>query len=112
MPCPSPSTTNACTSGARARRWRAANWPAALAAIRKMPPAQRSDSRWQYFEARLAEKTGNASEAQRLYRAAATSATFHGFLAADRLKQPYALCPWEPNGQRAGAGGGWRATRR
>lgn len=87
----------------RLHEWRAreamarGDWPAALAAIRKMPPAQRSDSRWQYFEARLAEKTGNASEAQRLYRAAASSATFHGFLAADRLKQPYALCPWEPN---------------
>ncbi|WP_394687554.1 transglycosylase SLT domain-containing protein [uncultured Xanthomonas sp.] len=87
----------------RLHEWRAreamarGDWPAALAAIRKMPPAQRNDSRWQYFEARLAEKTGNASEAQRLYRAAASSATFHGFLAADRLKQPYALCPWEPN---------------
>ncbi len=87
----------------RLHEWRAreamarGDWPAALAAIRKMPPAQRSDSRWQYFEARLAEKTGNAGEAQRLYRAAASSATFHGFLAADRLKQPYALCPWEPN---------------
>ncbi|WP_295928367.1 transglycosylase SLT domain-containing protein [uncultured Xanthomonas sp.] len=87
----------------RLREWRAreamarGDWPAALAAIRKMPPAQRNDSRWQYFEARLAEKTGNAGEAQRLYRAAASSATFHGFLAADRLKQPYALCPWEPN---------------
>ncbi len=73
------------------------DWPAALAAIRKMAPAQRNDSRWQYFEARLAEKTGNAGEAQRLYREAAKSATFHGFMAADRLKQPYALCPWEPN---------------
>ncbi|WP_017911592.1 transglycosylase SLT domain-containing protein [Xanthomonas sp. SHU 166] len=87
----------------RLHEWRAreamarGDWPAALSAIRKMPPAQRNDSRWQYFEARLAEKTGNASEAQRLYRAAASSATFHGFLAADRLKQPYALCPWEPN---------------
>ncbi|MET7142769.1 transglycosylase SLT domain-containing protein [Xanthomonas sp. PPL139] len=87
----------------RLHEWRAreamarGDWPAALAAIRKMPPAQRNDSRWQYFEARLAEKTGNPSEAQRLYRAAASSATFHGFLAADRLKQPYALCPWEPN---------------
>ncbi|MCW0412018.1 transglycosylase SLT domain-containing protein [Xanthomonas sacchari] len=87
----------------RLHEWRAreamarGDWPAALAAIRKMPPAQRNDPRWQYFEARLAEKTGNAGEAQRLYRAAASSATFHGFLAADRLKQPYALCPWEPN---------------
>ncbi len=87
----------------RLHEWRAreamarGDWPAALIAIGKMPAAQRNDSRWQYFEARLAEKTGNTTEAQRLYRAAATASTFHGFMAADRLKQPYALCPWEPN---------------
>ncbi|WP_226426823.1 transglycosylase SLT domain-containing protein [Xanthomonas sp. MWU16-30325] len=86
----------------RLHEWRAreamarGDWPAALAAIRKMPATQRSDSRWQYFEARLAEKTGAAASAQPLYRAAAQSPTFHGFLAADRLQQPYRLCPWEP----------------
>ncbi|RJL89327.1 lytic murein transglycosylase [Xanthomonas vasicola] len=87
----------------RLHEWRAreamsrGDWPAALAAIRKMPASQRSDSRWQYFEARLAEKTGAAAAAQPLYRAAAQSPTFYGFLAADRLQQPYRLCPWEPN---------------
>ncbi|MCD8456207.1 lytic transglycosylase domain-containing protein [Xylella taiwanensis] len=73
------------------------DWPAALEAIRKMPPTQRGDPRWQYFEARLAEKTGESVQAQTLYRAAARSATFHGFLAADHLQQPYTLCPWHPN---------------
>ena len=73
------------------------DWRAALAAIRKMPKAQREDSRWRYFEARLAEKTGDPGEAQRLFREAAKSPTFHGFLAADRLDLPYALCPWIPD---------------
>lgn len=73
------------------------DWHAALAAIRKMPKAQREDSRWRYFEARLAEKTGDNAEAQRLFREAAKSATFHGFLAADRVGQSYALCAWIPN---------------
>lgn len=73
------------------------DWRAALAAIRKMPKAQREDSRWRYFEARLAEKTGDNAEAQRLFREAAKSATFHGFLAADRIDQGYALCAWIPN---------------
>ena len=73
------------------------DWNAALAAIRKMPKAQREDSRWRYFEARLSEKTGDTAEAQRLFREAAKSPTFHGFLAADRLELPYALCPWIPN---------------
>ena len=73
------------------------DWRAALAAIRKMPKTQREDSRWRYFEARLAEKTGDNAEAQRLFREAAKSATFHGFLAADRVDQNYALCAWIPN---------------
>ncbi|HYG07906.1 MAG TPA: transglycosylase SLT domain-containing protein [Stenotrophomonas sp.] len=87
----------------RLREWRVreamarGDWPAALAGIEKMPPAQRDDSRWQYFRARLAEKSGRASEAQAWYRNAAQSPTFHGFLAADRVKLPYVLCPWQPN---------------
>ncbi|MDR1075180.1 MAG: transglycosylase SLT domain-containing protein [Xanthomonadaceae bacterium] len=72
------------------------DWPSALAAIRKMPVAQREDSRWRYFEARMLEKTGDNAAARTLYRQAATAATFHGFLAADRLNQPYRLCPWQP----------------
>ncbi|KAF1716785.1 lytic murein transglycosylase [Pseudoxanthomonas yeongjuensis] len=73
------------------------DWRAALAAIRKMPKTQRGDSRWLYFEGRLEEETGNKAGAQRLFQEAAKSATFHGFLAADRLDQPYALCAWIPN---------------
>ena len=87
----------------RLHEWRAreamarGDWPAALAAIRGMPPAQRNDSRWRWFEARLLEKTGKTTEAAALYRAAASEATFHGFLAADKLQLPYALCPWQPD---------------
>ena len=73
------------------------DWRAALAAIRKMPKTQREDSRWLYFEGRLEQETGDKAGAQRLFREAAKSATFHGFLAADRLDQPYALCAWIPN---------------
>jgi len=72
------------------------DWPSALTAIRRMPAKQRSDSRWRWFEGRLLEKTGKPAEATALYRAAASDPTFHGFLAADKLKQPYALCPWNP----------------
>ncbi|MFT4257275.1 MAG: transglycosylase SLT domain-containing protein [Pseudoxanthomonas sp.] len=70
-----------------------ADWPAALAALRKMSPTQRADPRWRYFEARMAEKTGDAAGARALYAEAAKTPTFHGFLAADRLNQSYALCP-------------------
>ncbi|UHQ20619.1 lytic transglycosylase domain-containing protein [Lysobacter sp. KIS68-7] len=72
------------------------DWPAALSAIEKMGDKQRSDSRWTYFEARLKEMTGDKAGAQALYRQAARKPEFHGFLAADRIDQPYALCPVDP----------------
>jgi len=73
------------------------DWSAALAAISKMGAKQRSDTRWMYFEARLNERAGSKSTADRLYREAAKKPDFHGFLAADKLDLPYALCPWLPN---------------
>jgi soluble lytic murein transglycosylase len=72
------------------------DWQGALAAIRRMPDAQRSDSRWTYFEGRLLELTGDAAGARAAYLRAAREPQFHGFLAADRSGQPYALCPWSP----------------
>ena len=72
------------------------DWAAALAAIKRMPDEQRNDSRWTYFAARTSELTGDAAGAKALYQQAARKTDFHGFLAADRLNQPYALCPWQP----------------
>ena len=72
------------------------DWRAALAAIRRMPDEQRNDSRWTYFAARTSELTGDAAGAKVLYRQAARKSDFHGFMAADRLDQAYALCPWQP----------------
>ncbi|HVR80813.1 MAG TPA: transglycosylase SLT domain-containing protein [Luteimonas sp.] len=73
------------------------DWRGALAAIRKMGDKQRSDSRWTYFEARLLELTGDKAGARAAYQRAAREPQFHGFLAADRINQPYALCPWIPH---------------
>jgi soluble lytic murein transglycosylase len=69
---------------------------AALAGIEKMGDKQRADSRWQYFEARLRERLGQGERAKALYAKAARSPSFHGWLAADRLRQAYALCPKDP----------------
>ena len=95
----------------RLHEWRAreamsrSDWRAALAAIRRMGGKQRSDSRWMYFEARLSEITGDKARAQALYREAARKPEFHGFLAADRIDHPYALCPWQlPDNASAKAG--------
>ncbi|MFT3897702.1 MAG: transglycosylase SLT domain-containing protein [Thermomonas sp.] len=73
------------------------DWAGALAAIRRMGDAQRSQSRWTYFEARLSELTGDKQGAQALYAKAATKPEFHGFLAADRIGQAYTLCPLIPH---------------
>lgn len=69
---------------------------AALAAIEQMGAAQRGDSRWQYFEARLRERLGQADAARRLFQQASASPSFHGWMAADRLQQGYTLCAQEP----------------
>jgi len=73
------------------------DWNAALAALRGLPAKMREDARWQWFQARVLEKLGRQGEAGPLLRQAATASNFHGFLAADRLGLPYALCPLEPD---------------
>lgn len=77
------------------------DWPAALDALQRMPEAQREDARWQWFTARMLEKTGRQSAAQVWLQRAARSPSFHGYLAADRLNRPYALCPLELDGDSA-----------
>src|SRR5690606_29787288 len=71
-----------------------ADWSGALDALRKLPVSMRNDSRWQWFEARMLEKLGRGPEALAMFQRTATAPNFHGFLAADRLGLPYALCPW------------------
>ena len=68
---------------------------AALKAIVAMDATQRSDPRWQYFEARLRERKGDTKAANALYLQAARTATYHGFLAADHVHQAYNICPVE-----------------
>ena len=71
------------------------DWAAALSAIVAMPTTQRTSSKYAYFEGRLAALTGNDAAARSRYAAAARSPDYHGFLAADRIDAPYALCPWQ-----------------
>jgi soluble lytic murein transglycosylase len=65
----------------------------ALAGIESMPEAQAGSARWRYTRGRLLELLGRESEAGPHFAAAAREANFHGFLAADRLAAPYAICP-------------------
>ncbi|MEO7072417.1 MAG: transglycosylase SLT domain-containing protein [Rhodanobacter sp.] len=81
------------------REWRARvalarqDWPAVLAAIDAMPAQQQQDGEWRYFRARALAASDRPDEATARYAALATEPTFFGFLAADRVHQPYALCP-------------------
>lgn len=67
-----------------------------LAAFEQLLPAQREEPRWRYFQARVLQRLGRNDEALPLYRKAAQSASFHGWLAAERLGADYAFCPLEP----------------
>ncbi|MEO7050493.1 MAG: transglycosylase SLT domain-containing protein [Rhodanobacter sp.] len=86
------------------REWRARvalarmNWPAVLAAIAAMPPSLQQDGEWQYFRGRALAATGNADQARQQFESLAGQATFFGFLAADQLQQPYAICPLQLDG--------------
>jgi len=69
------------------------NWSAVLAAIDAMPASQQQDGEWQYFHARALVALGRNNEAQQQFSAQAGKSTFFGFLAADKLDLPYAICP-------------------
>lgn len=84
---------------AASREWRVRvalarqQWPAVIDAIDAMPSDQQQDGEWRYFRARALAASGRTEQAQQAYMALAGEATFFGFLAADRLNQPYAICP-------------------
>jgi soluble lytic murein transglycosylase len=69
------------------------DWPAVLAAVDAMTDTQKQDGEWRYFRARALAVLGRNAEAQQQLSTLATEPTFFGFLAADRLEQPYAICP-------------------
>jgi soluble lytic murein transglycosylase len=67
------------------------DWNTVLTAVDGMTPDARAEAQWQYWRARALEQLNRSDEAQRAYRQAARERNFHGFLAADRLGQPYRI---------------------
>lgn len=63
-----------------------------LDAIAAMPAEQREQARWRYLAARLGEKTRDPQAPAKLAELA-REPTYFGFLAAERLGVPHALCP-------------------
>ena len=80
------------------REWRvrvalaAQDYASTLTALDALSPTQQADARWRYLRARVLSKLERKTEADKALASVATEANFHGFLAADWLKQPYAIC--------------------
>lgn len=67
------------------------DWETVKHAVRAMSSEARDETAWQYWYARALEQLGDAEEARFFYERAARERNFHGFLAADRLGQPYRI---------------------
>ena len=84
------------TDATREWRVRAAvaqgDWKAAEAAIKALTPDDKQHDEWRYWQARIAQKLGQASVALDGYTSLAQQATFYGFLAADQANLPYSIC--------------------
>jgi soluble lytic murein transglycosylase len=80
-----------------AREWRVrsalreSRWEQALTAMNTLSPEQRQKDRWRYWRARVFEKVGLETTALTEYFALAKKRSYYGFLAADRVNQPYAI---------------------
>lgn len=66
---------------------------AAFKAWQAMPTKLKHDSRNAYLGGRLYQRKKDAANAKLWFQKAAKHADYHGFMAADQLNQPYALCP-------------------
>ena len=74
----------------RAALW-AGNYGKVLEWTQRMPPALSSQPRWRYWHARAVAATSGAEAAAPLFGQIAGLRDYYGYLAADRLQQPYDL---------------------
>ena len=72
------------------------NWDAVRLVIASMPPEQKDDSRWRYWDARALLESDDSEQARELLGELALEANYYGFLSADQLDLPYTICPQEP----------------
>ncbi|MDA3934954.1 MAG: transglycosylase SLT domain-containing protein [Gammaproteobacteria bacterium] len=67
-------------------------WPQVLESIERMPLTQQQDGRWRYWQAQALQASEQQGAAHKLLQTLSNEATYHGFLAADWLQQPYQIC--------------------
>jgi soluble lytic murein transglycosylase len=65
------------------------NWQHVADALSGLTPQEQQDPKWQYWQARVLEKTGNSLLANEAYAKLAADRSFYGFLAADYVNKPY-----------------------
>ena len=68
------------------RHW---DWRAAEKAIAALPRAERETEQWRYWQARVAAALGREDEAETIYRELMQQTSYYGFLAAEKLGEPY-----------------------
>jgi soluble lytic murein transglycosylase len=72
-------------------------WNTVREVIGQMPAHAQADGRWRFWQARALQELGQADQARDILETLALEASYHGFLAADRLDRPYTICPAEPD---------------
>ncbi len=77
------------------REWRVrlalrqGDWKETLKWLDKLNDEERAREEWLYWRARALEAVGEQKQASAIYQELAANRSYHGFLAADRLDQPY-----------------------
>jgi soluble lytic murein transglycosylase len=67
------------------------DWLHVAEALAGLTAQERQDPKWQYWQARVLDKTGNPAQAQEAYAKLAEDRSFYGFLAADYVNKPYQI---------------------
>lgn len=72
------------------------DWAAILEGVAWLSEGVRAGDKWRYWEARAQLASGLGEAAQTIFIELAGQRSYHGFLAAQRLGEPYQLSPAEP----------------
>jgi len=79
------------------RQWRVRaairnrEWQTGLRFMSMLPESEQMDGEWRYWKARMLEQTGEQRYARTVFRELAEERSYYGFLAADRVGQPYSM---------------------
>ena len=74
----------------------AAEWAEVVLSVASMSELTRQTDRWRYWDARARLELGDQDYPMALLDGLSREATYYGFLAADFLQRPYAICAQEP----------------